>query len=102
MKVSADICVIPMGTDVSVAPYIAACGPILAAAGLNPQLHAYGTNVEGEWDDVFSAFKQCHEAIHAMGAPRVSSTIKVGSRTDRAQSNADKIASVARVAPTQE
>lgn len=93
MKVTAEICVIPMGVGVSVSPYVAACGPILEDAGLNPQLHAYGSNVEGEWDEVFAAFKRCHEAIHDMGAPRVFTTIKVGSRSDREQSNDDKIAS---------
>lgn len=94
MKVTAEICVIPLGVGVSVSRYIAACQPILEAAGLKPQLHAYGTNVEGEWDDVFAAFKECHQTIHDLGAPRVHTSIKVGSRTDRTQTNDDKIASV--------
>lgn len=96
MRVTADICVVPLGVGVSVSKYVAACGPILEAAGLNPKLHGYGTNVEGEWDDVFSAFRRCHEAIHAMGAPRVHTSIKVGTRTDRVQTIADKIDSVER------
>lgn len=94
MKVTAEICVIPLGAGVSVSQYIAACGPILEAAGLNPQMHAYGTNVEGEWDDVFAAFKECHQTIHDLGAPRVHTAIKVGTRIDRQQSNDDKIAAV--------
>lgn len=94
MKVTADICVIPLGVGVSVSKYIAACEPILEEAGLKPRLHAYGTNVEGEWDDVFAAFKQCHQTIHDMGAPRVHTAIKVGTRTDREQTNNDKIAAV--------
>ena len=55
---------------------------------------AYGTNVEGDWDNVFVAVKQCHETIHDMGAPRISTTIRVGTRTDRSQTMADKIKSV--------
>lgn len=94
MHVTAEICVIPMGVGVSVSRYVAACKPILEAAGLNPVLHAYGTNVEGEWDDVFAAFKECHQTIHDLGAPRVFTTIKVGSRTDKTQGNQDKIDSV--------
>ena len=94
MQVTAEICVIPLGVGVSVSGYIAACQPILEAWGVKPQLHAYGTNVEGEWDDVFAAFKACHQAIHQMGAPRVHTTIKVGSRADRVQTNDDKIAAV--------
>ncbi|ERJ19814.1 membrane lipoprotein [Salinisphaera shabanensis E1L3A] len=94
MKITAEICVIPMGVGVSVSGFIAACQPILEEAGLNPIVHAYGTNVEGEWDDVFAAFKQCHQTIHDLGAPRVFTTIKLGSRSDRDQTNQDKLDSV--------
>ncbi len=93
MDITAELCVIPMGAGASVSSYIAACEPSLEQAGLNPEMHAYGTNVEGEWEAVFAAFKRCHERIHEMGAPRVFTTIKVGSRSDRAQSNADKVRS---------
>ncbi|MBN2448422.1 MAG: MTH1187 family thiamine-binding protein [Phycisphaerae bacterium] len=94
MQVIADFCVVPVGVGLSVSPHIAACEKILADAGLNPQLHAYGTNVEGEWDAVFAALKRCHETVHAMGAPRISTTVKLGTRTDRHQTMADKIRSV--------
>jgi uncharacterized protein (TIGR00106 family) len=57
-------------------------------------MHAYGTNVEGEWDDVMAAVKQCHEKLHDMGAPRISSSMKMGTRTDRVQTMQDKIDSV--------
>jgi uncharacterized protein (TIGR00106 family) len=94
MKVIADICVIPIGVGVSVSKYVAACERILADAGLNPRLHAYGTNVEGEWEAVFAAFRRCHEALHEMGVPRVSTSIRLGTRTDREQTIAGKIKSV--------
>jgi len=55
---------------------------------------AYETNIEGEWDNVFTAVKRCHEVVHKMGAPRISTTIKVGTRIDREQTMADKIESV--------
>ncbi|MHC4102181.1 MAG: MTH1187 family thiamine-binding protein, partial [Planctomycetota bacterium] len=61
---------------------------------LKTHLHAYGTNVEGEWDDVFAAVKKCHEAVHGMGAPRVSTVIKVGTRIDRDQTMSEKVSSV--------
>ena len=57
-------------------------------------MHAYGTNIEGPWDDVMAAIKSCHEKIHEMGAPRISTTIKLGTRVDRKQSMQDKINSV--------
>lgn len=94
MKVIVDLCVIPLGVGVSVSKYVTECQKVLKDAGLEHQLHAYGTNIEGEWDDVFTAIKRCHEAVHAMGAPRITTSIKVGTRTDRQQSMQDKIASV--------
>jgi uncharacterized protein (TIGR00106 family) len=94
MKVIADFCVIPMGMGVSVSKYIVVCEQILAAAGLKTKLHAYGTNIEGEWDDVFAAIKRCHEALHEMGVPRISTSMRFGTRTDREESMEGKIQSV--------
>ncbi|WP_346839571.1 MTH1187 family thiamine-binding protein [Microbulbifer sp. SAOS-129_SWC] len=94
MKVHADLCVIPIGVGVSVADYVAECQRVLEEAGLAHSLHAYGTNIEGEWDDVMAAVKRCHERVHAMGAPRISTSLKLGTRTDREQSLQDKITSV--------
>ncbi len=72
----------------------AVCHEIIKEAGLSCELHAYGTNIEGEWDQVFAVVKQCHERIHAMGAPRITTTIKAGTRIDREQTMAGKINSV--------
>lgn len=94
MKVIADLCVVPLGVGVSVSRYVAACERVLRDAGLKIQLHAYGTNLEGEWDEVFAAIRRCHEVVHEMGAPRISTTIKVGTRTDRDQTMEEKIRSV--------
>ncbi|MDX9834395.1 MAG: MTH1187 family thiamine-binding protein [Desulfobulbus sp.] len=94
MQVIVDLCVVPMGVGVSVSSYVAECQRVLEAAGLQSQLHAYGTNIEGEWDDVMGAIKRCHQRIHEMGAPRITTTIKLGTRTDRDQSMSDKVRSV--------
>ena len=94
MNVIADLCVVPIGVGVSVSKYVAECERILKDAGLETKLHAYGTNIEGDWDAVFAAIKQCHQVVHEMGAPRISTTLKFGTRTDRAQTMGDKINSV--------
>lgn len=94
MKVIADLCVVPMRVGVSVSKHVAACERVLREAGLTIQLHAYGTNIEGEWDAVFAAIKKCHEVVHGMGAPRITTSIKVGTRTDREQTMAEKVRSV--------
>ena len=94
MKVIADFSLVPIGVGVSVSKYVAACEEVLKEAGLKRKLHAYGTNVEGEWEEVLGAIKRCHEVVHEMGAPRVSTVIKVGTRTDRDQTMDDKVESV--------
>ncbi len=95
MHVIVNLTLIPMGVGVSVSHYIAAIEPILDAAGVTHQLHANGTNIEGEWDQVFGAIRQCHEAVHQLGAPRIMSSMTFGTRIDREQTMADKLASVA-------
>jgi uncharacterized protein (TIGR00106 family) len=94
MNVIADIAIIPIGVGLSLSKYVAACELILIDAGLNPQLHANGTNVQGEWTAVFNALKRCHEVLHEMGAPRVSTNLRIGTRVDKVQTLQDKIDSV--------
>ena len=85
---------VPVGVGVSVSRYVAACERVLTEAGLKTRVHAYGTNIEGEWEAVFAAIRRCHEVVHAMGAPRITSSLRFGTRTDRAQSMEDKVRSV--------
>jgi len=94
MYVVADLCLIPLGAGVSLSEPVAACQRVLKEAGLETRLHAFGTNVEGEWDAVMAALKRCHEVVHDMGAPRISTTVKLGTRTDRRQGMDDKVRSV--------
>lgn len=102
MYVIADFCIVPLGVGVSLSKHIAACERVFEELGLRAQLHAYGTNVEGEWDEVMMALKRCHERIHEMGAPRITTTVKLGTRIDRRQSMGDKVRSVEEKLGTQE
>jgi uncharacterized protein (TIGR00106 family) len=61
---------------------------VLAPTGVS------AVNIEGEYDQVFAAIRRCHEEIHEAGAPRISTTIKLGTRIDRVQTMADKLKSV--------
>lgn len=94
MKVIADVCIVPLGVGVSVSKEVTLCERILRESGLPTQLHAYGTNIEGEWDEVFAAVKRCHEALHETGVQRITTTIRVGSRTDKPQTMQDKVRKV--------
>lgn len=97
MHIHLELCLIPVSGETSLSPAIARCQDILREAGLDPQLHAWGTNVEGDWDQVMAALKACHAAVHDMGAPRIVSSVKIGSRIDKVQSLRDKIDSVAQL-----
>lgn len=94
MKAIVDLCVVPLGVGVSLGKYIAACEKVLNKAGLKTSLHAYGTNIEGELDQVMDAVKECHKVLHDMGVPRISSSLRLGTRVDREQSMEDKVRSV--------
>lgn len=79
----ADFCLIPIGTghDPSVSEYIAECARILDKSGLKYQMHGYGTNLEGSWSAVSKAIHDCHAAVHAKGAPRIATDIRIGTRS---------------------
>ena len=57
MNVIAQFTVIPIGAGTSLSGYVAACERVLAASGLTYELHANGTNLEGEWEAVMDAIK---------------------------------------------
>ena len=95
MKVIAGLTLIPLGTPLSLSPYVAAVEDLLAERGLLFTLHATGTNIEGEWDEVMAAVKAAHERIHAMGAPRINTHLSLSTRNDREQSMSERIESVA-------
>lgn len=90
-----DLCLVPIGAGLSLADYIAECQRCFEDHGLTPRLGPFGTSVEGDWDRVMPALRACHERVHAMGAARILSTVKLASRTDKAESLDEKIVSVA-------
>ncbi|PWN33953.1 uncharacterized protein FA14DRAFT_180591 [Meira miltonrushii] len=83
----ADFCLIPMGTpSPSVGIYIAECQRVLEKMkeeGIKYEMHGYGTNLEGPFDVVSRAIEACHEAVHAMGIPRIATDIRIGTRVDK-------------------
>ena len=94
MWVSIDLCLIPLGVGTSLSPYIAACHKIIEQTGLDYELGPNGTALEGDWEEVFSCVKACHEAVHQMGATRIYTSLKVNTRSDRNHSFREKIQSV--------
>ena len=86
----------PSGGDESggVSAAVAEAVRVVRASGLPNETNAMFTNIEGEWDDVFAAVKRCHEVVHEMGAPRITTSLKIGTRTDRDQSMQQKVDAV--------
>jgi uncharacterized protein (TIGR00106 family) len=94
VKVIADICVVPLTGRVSVRDEVRRAHQILAETGLPVKLHAYGTNIEGDYDVVFAALKRVHEELHAAGVLRISTNLRLGTRIDKDQGLDDKIRAV--------
>jgi uncharacterized protein (TIGR00106 family) len=91
MKALAEVQVIPIGSGVSVRREVQRAHEILRASGLQVQLHAYGTNVEGELADILDAVRRVHETLHAEGTVRLSTAIKLGTRTDKDATLSDRL-----------
>src|ERR1700689_2366853 len=65
----------PLEQGASVSQYVARSLEIIEASGLDYRLHAMGTIIEGELDQVLDVLRQCFEAL-AMDCERISCTAK--------------------------
>lgn len=54
---------IPLGVGVSVSEYVAKIIKIVDESGLPYKLHAMGTIIEGDWDEVMSLIKKCRDTL---------------------------------------
>jgi uncharacterized protein (TIGR00106 family) len=90
MHATAEIQVIPLGVGVSVREQVKRAHEIIVESGLQVELHAFGTNVEGELADILAAVARIHELLHQDGVPRLSTAVKIGTRTDKTQTLAGK------------
>lgn len=91
MKALADVQIVPLGEGTSVRDTVRRAHDLLREAGLEVRLHAFGTNVEGELGEVLNAVRKVHETLHAEGTARLTSSIKLGTRTDKEPSLGEKL-----------
>ncbi|MDP6580178.1 MAG: MTH1187 family thiamine-binding protein [Vicinamibacterales bacterium] len=91
MRALAEIQVIPIGVGVSVRREVIRAHDIIRKTGLTTELHAYGTNVEGDLDTILHAVKAVHETLHAGGTTRLTTALKIGTRTDKESRLQDKL-----------
>jgi len=91
MKALAEIQVIPIGVGVSVRKEVKRAHEVIEASGLTVQLHAYGTNVEGDLETILATIQRIHETLHAEGTKRITTAVKIGTRTDKEATMAGKL-----------
>ena len=91
MHAIAEVQIIPIGVGVSVRKEVMRAHELLEGSGLNITLHANGSNMEGELEDVLAAIRNTVETLHAEGVVRLSSHIKIGTRTDKVPSMKGKL-----------
>jgi uncharacterized protein (TIGR00106 family) len=90
VRAVAEIQVVPIGAGVSVREEVRRAHEILRASGLVVELHAFGTNVEGELGTILDTVRRIHETLHGEGVVRLSTAIKLGTRTDKPPTLAGK------------
>ena len=80
MKATAEIQVIPIGVGVSLRNEVTRAHQVIVESGLACELHGFGTNVEGELEDILATVLRIHELLHAEGTPRLATNLKLGTR----------------------
>ncbi|KKC36549.1 hypothetical protein WH87_13885 [Devosia epidermidihirudinis] len=91
MKVIADLCIVPMGVGPSVSRYIREVRTIIDGSGLTYDMHANGTNIEGEMAEVTAVVEACCAKLHEMGVERIFCTMAFSTRNDKVQTMVDKL-----------
>ena len=74
-----EMSITPLGKGESVSHYVAECVDIIDRSGLDYELHAMGTIVEGELDQVLDLMRRCIEQI-ATHSDRVTCAAKLDFR----------------------
>ncbi|CAG8707348.1 7179_t:CDS:2, partial [Acaulospora morrowiae] len=100
--VIADLCIVPVGKDVSTSKYIIEVQNVLQETGLKTNLHACGTNIEGKFDQIMSAIQKCINKVHELGVARIDTTIRLQTRTDKSMTIKDSINAVNEVVPSKQ
>jgi uncharacterized protein (TIGR00106 family) len=85
----------PLGAGESVSPAVAKCLEIVEQSGLDYQLHAMGTLVEGDLNAVLEVLRRCIEAV-AADHPRVTCSAKLDLLRGHSGRLQSKVASVER------
>lgn len=90
-----EISVVPLGVGDSIAPYVAKCVDLIDRSGLDYELHATGTIVEGELSEVLDLIRQCMDETTRV-ANRVICSIRLDYDSNKRGQLHDNVARVER------
>jgi uncharacterized protein (TIGR00106 family) len=92
----AEVSVVPLGTKTpSVSQYVARAVKVLEREkNIKYEITAMGTIIEGDLDTILAVVKKMHEATFGEAIARVSTTVKIDDRRDKAQSMKAKLDSL--------
>jgi uncharacterized protein (TIGR00106 family) len=93
-RVIVEVSFVPLGAGVSLSAYVAEAVRLIRESGLKHEFHSMGTNIEGEWQEVMELVRRCMDRLFEMGAPRLSTSIKVSERRDKTYTMAAKVEAV--------
>ncbi len=80
----AEISVVPVGTgSASISEYVAKAVKIVKESGLQYELSAMSTNIEGDVGAILEVVRKVHEACFEQGALRVLTSVKIDDRRDK-------------------
>ena len=85
--------IVPMGGGLSLGSQVAGAIEIIEDSGLDHQVTAMGTMVEGEWDEVMGVIKKCFDAMHEH-SERVTCVVKIDDHRGRSGRIDGKVESV--------
>ncbi len=85
--------VVPVGTGASLSPAIAKVLKIVAESGVQYKANSMGTVLEGDWDDVMTVVRKCHDAVMA-SSERALTTITIDDRKGKGSRMDKKLQSV--------
>lgn len=91
-----EVTIVPLGTkNTSLSQYVADCHKVLKKQkDISYQLTPMSTILEGELNSIMSIIKEMHEVPFNNGAGRVSTSIKIDDRRDKASTMNDKLKAV--------
>ena len=70
-----EMSIAPLGKGESVSEYVARAVKIIEESGLDYRLHAMGTDIEGEMDQLLDVLRRCFDAL-AVDCDRITCTAK--------------------------